>query len=379
MLEPPGLYVHVPFCSAICPYCDFAVTTGGAEKRRSFVDALEAEIELVGESWEAVETLYLGGGTPSALEVGGLERLLSRLRRRFDPAAGARLFLEANPEDVTADALAAWRDLGVATLSLGVQSFDGETLATLGRRHGPAQAQSAVEAAMKAGFDTVSIDLIYGVPGRSAADWSADLALAVALAPDHVSCYQLTFHRQTPFGRWKESGRMVEPAEDDRAELFLLTHERLAAAGYDGYEVSNFARRPEHRSRHNAKYWQRAAYLGLGPSAHSFDGARRRWWNERDLATWQRRVVAGERPVGGEEELSDEEVVLEQVMLGLRTRAGVDFGRLDQETSRPLLATNLGRLEDWRRRGLVKLDGNRALPTLRGLAVADRLAAEVEI
>lgn len=379
MPELPGLYVHVPFCSAICPYCDFAVTTGGAEKRRAFLDVLEAEIELVDESWEPVETLYLGGGTPSALETGGLERLLSRLRRRFDPTARARLFLEANPEDVTPDTLTAWRDLGVATLSLGVQSFDGETLATLGRRHGPAQARSAVEAALKAGFDTISVDLIYGVPGRSIADWAADLELVITLAPDHVSCYQLTFHRQTPFGHWKDSGRMVEPPEDDRAELFLLTHERLAAAGYDGYEVSNFARRPEHRSRHNAKYWRRAAYLGLGPSAHSFDGARRRWWNEPDLAVWQRRVTAGERPVAGEEELSNEEIALERVMLGLRMRAGVDFGRLEKETDRPLLAANRKRLEDWRRRGLVELDGDRAVPTLRGLAIADRLAAEIEI
>ncbi len=264
-------------------------------------------------------------------------------------------------------------------MSLGVQSFDGETLATLGRRHGPAAARSAVERALAAGFDTVSIDLIYGVPGRSAADWEADLARAIALAPDHVSCYQLTFHRATPFGRWQASGRMSEPPEDERAELFFLTHQRLGGAGYDGYEVSNFARRPEHRSRHNMKYWGRTAYLGLGPSAHSFDGARRRWWNERDLAAWRRRVAAGERPIAGREELTARDVALERVMLGLRTRAGVDLGGLEKELGLPLVAANTDRVTAWRDRGLVEVDDGRLRPTLSGLAVADRLAAELEI
>ena len=338
-----------------------------------------AEIGAVDESWGPVDTIYLGGGTPSALEAEDLARLLATLRDRFDPTGAARLFLEANPEDVGAETTAAWRRLGVATLSLGVQSFDGGTLATLGRRHDPAQARASVERALAAGFDTVSVDLIYGVPGRSLADWSADLDRAIALAPDHLSCYQLTFHRATPFGRWKASGRLAEPPEDDRGELFLRTHERLTAAGYDGYEVSNFARRPEHRSRHNTKYWGRAAYLGLGPSAHSFDGRRRRWWNERDLAVWQRRVAAGERPVDGEEVLSARELALERVMLGLRTRGGIDLGELDRELGLDLRSTNAERVGRWSAEGLVELDGARLLPTLRGLAVADRLATELEI
>ena len=211
-----GLYVHVPFCSAICPYCDFSVLTGGPAARARFVERLVAEATLVPPGSWAFDTVYLGGGTPSALTPDQLARVLAALRARFAVAADARVFLEANPEDATPAALAALRALGVDTLSLGVQSFDAAELAFLGRRHDPRQARAAVEAARTAGFETVSIDLIFGLPGQDEAAWLRTLKEAVRLAPDHVSCYQLTIHEGTPFGFRATRGQLAELPEGPR-------------------------------------------------------------------------------------------------------------------------------------------------------------------
>ncbi len=374
-LEAPGLYLHLPFCSAICPYCDFSVLVGSRETRRRFVETLTAELELVDEEWAPFETVYLGGGTPSLAGADDLGRLLEAVRTRFEVQEAAGLSLEANPEDVTAEELARWRALGVTTVSLGVQSFDEESLRFLGRRHDPGQARSAVSQALDAGLDTVSVDLIFGLPDQSAASWRRDLEAALELRPDHISCYQLTVHRGTGFGARRDRGELVELAESSQAELFLLTHEVLGAAGYSAYEVSNFARAPEHRSRHNTKYWRRAPYLGLGPSAHSFDGETRRWWNERGLGAWEREVWAGRRPVASEETLSLSDRVLEILMLGLRTVDGVDLGELRRRFGVDLVAANRELLARHEAGGLLLREGDRLRPTLTGLAVADGLAA----
>ena len=385
--EAPGIYLHVPFCSAVCPYCDFAVTVGGAASHRRYLGALLAEIERAaadgGRAWGAADTVYLGGGTPSALAPEALGEILAALGERLGVAlAGpeaARVFLEANPEDVTRESAAAWRRLGVATVSLGVQSFDAAALAFLGRRHEPAGARRAVEAAREAGFATVSVDLIYGWPGQTPERWRRDLEAAVALAPDHLSCYQLTVEPGTPFGHRRQRGELVEMPDERQAELFRLTHTLLAAAGYPAYEVSNFARGPEHRSRHNTKYWRHAPYLGLGPSAHSFDGARRRWWNLRRLGPWAAALDAGRLPWGGDETLDDTQLALEDVMLGLRTTAGVDLAALRRRHGVDLAAANrelLARLDE---DGLLRLEAERLVPTLDGLVVADGLAERFEL
>lgn len=373
-----GLYLHVPFCSRVCPYCDFAVTTGGPGRRAAFADALVAEIAL----WEgeplSFDTVYLGGGTPSALSPAELARILEAVRSRFSLQPDTRIFLEANPEDATPAALAAWRGLGVNTLSLGVQSFDAESLVFLGRRHDPAEARAAVAAALSAGFDTVSLDLIFGLPGQTPATWRRDLEEAARLRPDHVSCYQLTVHEGTRFGTLRDRGALAELPEPEQAALFALTHEVLGAAGYEGYEVSNFARAPEHRSRHNLKYWDHTPYLGLGPSAHSFDG-RRRWWNERRLAEWQARLARGEWPVAGSEELAPGDLALETLMLGLRTRAGVDLGRFRERFGFDLAVNNRPLIERLVEQRLLEPDPARLAPTTSGLAVADALARSFEI
>lgn len=373
-----GLYLHVPFCAHICPYCDFAVRKGDAARRRRFAAALVAEIGLHEAAELRFDTIYFGGGTPSQLDREDLGRVLEAVRARFELAPDTRIFLEANPEDVTPAVLAGWRTLGVSTLSLGVQAFEPAALAFLGRRHDAAGARRAVEQAKAAGFESVSIDLIYGLPGQSAEDWRLELDRAVALEADHLSCYQLTIHEGTRFGVLARRGQLVEVDLDDQGELFRLTHLHLGARGLPGYEASQFARGPEHHSRHNTKYWNHTPYLGLGPSAHSFRG-RRRWWNHRHADTYEAAVAGGRLPVEDSEILGPGALALEALMTGLRTYAGVDLGAVRERFGVDLLPGNralIGRLVD---RALVAVEGERVLPTLEGLAVADGLAREFEI
>lgn len=369
-----GLYLHLPFCSRICPYCDFAVRTGRPERKERFVQGLLAEIGLNAGYPGRFDTVYLGGGTPSSLAPAQLERILAAVGRELSLADRASVFFEANPEDVDREALKAWRALGVGTLSLGIQSFDDPALVFLGRRHDGDAARRSVRLARETGFETVSLDLIYGLPGQSLAEWRRDLEEAVRLAPDHLSCYQLTVHEGTYFGRLKARGRLSEASNERQAELFEFTHRFLAEAGYPGYEVSNFARSVEHQSRHNQKYWQHAPYLGLGPSAHSLAG-NRRWWNLRGLDAWQDRVSAGQPPVEASETLGPRELALEALMLGLRTYAGVDFRVLRARLGTDLLQLNRELVDRLLAERLLTLSGDRLQPTLTGLAVADRLAA----
>src|SRR5258706_3593285 len=219
----PGLYLHIPFCSAICPYCDFAVLTGGPERRRRFADHLVREIALWADersTFESIDTIYFGGGTPSALAPENLGRILEAARENLSVRDDVQVFFEANPEDVTPVSVRAWRDLGVRFLSLGIQSFDDDALKFLGRRHSPEQAWSSVEIARAAGFETISIDLIYGLPDQPFEIWKRTLEQAVELQPGHLSCYQLTIHEGTPFGFRLARGKLSEAPEETQGELF---------------------------------------------------------------------------------------------------------------------------------------------------------------
>jgi oxygen-independent coproporphyrinogen-3 oxidase len=369
-----GLYVHVPFCSALCPYCDFAVNVGNEKRRSRFVGRLLEEIELRGDPASGFDTLYFGGGTPSTLAPESLNLILEAFVSRGWLAPGCRLFLEANPEDVTESSLSAWKAAGIRTLSLGVQSLDPDALRFLGRRHAAEEASRAVRLAGSAGFDTLSLDLIYGLPGQTEAGWRRDLESALALSPDHLSCYQLTIHENTLFGRMKRDGRLGPPPLDAEADLFRLTHRVCEDHGFEGYEVSNFARAPEHRSRHNQKYWNHVPYLGIGPSAHSFDGEARSW-NERSFFAWERRIASRCVPVAGNERLDDEALFLETLMLRLRTRDGVDLDSLEARFGVKLLDANPDAVAIAVENRLIVLDRNRLRPTLDGLAVADSLAS----
>jgi oxygen-independent coproporphyrinogen-3 oxidase len=384
----PGLYLHLPFCSAICPYCDFFVLTGDPARRGRFVDSLSAEIALCGGgAWPVVgtesprapfDTLYLGGGTPSILAPEDLARILETLRRALSIDDDLWISLEANPEDVTPANVAAWQELDVRFLSLGVQSFNQDNLDFLGRRHTAEQSRRGLELALGAGFHTVSLDLIYGLPHQTREAWQRDLEQALDLGPQHLSCYQLTIHEGTPFGFRQERGELEELPENDQAELFFFTHRTLAEHDLDGYEVSNFAAGIEHRSRHNQKYWDHTPYLGLGPSAHSFAG-NRRWWNVRKIKPWEERLEAGISPVETSEELSATDLALERLMLALRTTDGLDLEGFRSLYGVDLTATNRQVLDRLQTDGLIQLASARLVPTTDGLAIADTLARSFEI
>jgi oxygen-independent coproporphyrinogen-3 oxidase len=358
-----------------------------------------AEVPLAARAWEdprPFDTVYFGGGTPSQLPPEDLARVLDACRAHLALRA-PWVFLEANPEDVTPEACAAWRGLGVRTLSLGVQSFSDEALRFLGRRHDARQARAAVETAQAAGFDTVSADLIFGLPGQTSEAWRSALATAVSLSPQHLSCYQLTIHPRTRFGVAARRGQLSELPEEEQALLFELTHRVLADSGYSAYEVSNFARSPDHESRHNRKYWDHTPYLGLGPSAHSLavpeesrDSRRggassaRRWWNELRTPRWEGHIAAHERPMEGEEVLGPLALATEALLLGLRTTAGIDLDAFAARYGLDLVAANEALVARLTAEGKLVLrrnaeGGRRLLPTLSGLAIADGLATAFEL
>lgn len=373
-----GLYVHVPFCTSVCPYCDFAVTIAGVERRQKWVEGIIRESEMYSDIGLAFDTVYLGGGTPSSLTSEQIGRIIEGLRRHFDVDREALLFLEANPEDVSPLDASAWSELGIDFVSLGVQSLDDDDLEVLGRRHSAADARRAVEILLGEGFATLSIDLIYGIGGRSQGHWRRQLESALEFGVDHLSCYQLTVHEETLLGRRVASGVAAEMGEGELAELFFLTHALLTDAGFEGYEISNFASAPEHRSRHNVKYWNHTPYLGLGPSAHSFVGGRR-WWNRRKLRLWQAAVDTGKKPIEDEERPTNEQLILEALMLGFRTAAGIDLDRLRDRFGVDLGDRNGDLIDRFRASGHLETEGGRLRPTLAGLAIADTLARSFKI
>lgn len=328
------VYIHVPFCARRCAYCDFAIAVRREVPAARFVDAVLAEwAGWQGEpAWEAspeVATIYLGGGTPSLLPGPELARLLGALRRDRTISPGAEVTLEANPDDVSPAQADAWAAAGVNRVSLGVQSFDPGVLAWMHRTHDAAAPAQAMRVLREAGIGAVSVDLIFGLPAALDRDWARDLASALALEPEHLSLYGLTVEPGTPLARWTARGES-RPVEEGRyAEEFLAAHETLVAAGFEHYEVSNYGR-PGRRAVHNSAYWTRAPYIGLGPSAHSGLGARRRW-NVRDWAAYDRTIVAGESPEAGSEELDAAAQRLERLYLGLRTDAGLPARELPAE------------------------------------------------
>ena len=378
MSQPPGgLYIHIPFCARICPYCDFAVRKGDADDRRTYVEALLREIELWSGEFGLLDTIYFGGGTPSALTPEQLSEIVVVLQKSFSWADDTRIFLEANPEDVDATTARAWRELGVETLSLGVQSLDDIGLRDLGRAHSVEQLRGAVSHVREAGFKTLSIDLIYGRPGQTVAVWQWEMQQALELQPDHLSAYQLTIHPRTRFGALAARGKLKPLSEVQQGEFFRVTHRTMEEAGMFAYEVSQFARSTEHHSRHNIKYWQGVRYLGLGPSAHSFDGDRR-WWNRRKMGDWLQTLLAGERPIEEQETLTGKQQLLERLMIGFRTTAGVDTTEIKQSFGVDLLARNQVLINEWQQQRLVCLDGSILRPTLDGLAIADSLAVALD-
>src|SRR3989441_3813164 len=330
------LYVHVPFCQRRCSYCDFSIAVRKHIPARAYVDAVLGELAAVCPAdpgrepgdfgGESLDTLYLGGGTPSLLPPDAISALLTSLLDAFRATPSrdvVEVTLEANPEDVTLDHANAWRRAGINRVSLGAQSFDNRVLQWMHRSHDATRIGDAVRTLRAAGVDNISLDLIFALPTELERDWARDLDLACALLPAHLSLYGLTVEERTPLARWISRGATSAPNDDRYAEEYLLAHRRLAASGYAFYEVSNAAR-DGHRSRHNSAYWSGRAYVGLGPAAHSFDGRARRW-NTAAWEAYRRALAAGRSPVESEEVLTDEQRELERVYLSLRTDTGVSL------------------------------------------------------
>jgi oxygen-independent coproporphyrinogen III oxidase len=362
-MRPGHVYVHVPFCARRCSYCDFAIAVRRRVPVDEYIAAISAELEMRyprdRRAWR-VDTLYLGGGTPSRLGGAGIRRLMDVLRDRMVTDPGAEITIEANPDDVTADAVAAWRAAGVTRLSLGAQSFGAAALAWMHRTHTAEQTATAVRVARDGGIDNLSLDLIFALPADVPRSWSEDLDAALALQPDHLSLYGLTVERATPLGRWVARGEAIAAPDERYAAEYLAAHESLAGAGYEHYEVSSFARVGA-RSRHNSSYWAGVAYAGLGPGAHEFDGERRRW-NIGAYTAWAQRTLLGEDPVADLERLTPENRAAERLYLELRTAAGTVLDMAAVRTARP-----------WVDAGWAKLDGARLSLTVEGWLRLDEL------
>jgi oxygen-independent coproporphyrinogen-3 oxidase len=370
------LYIHAPFCARRCSYCDFAIAVRKIVPVRQYVDCIHRELELVrapdpgavprGESPSGAErsTIYFGGGTPSLLPPEAIATILDDVAQATPSLDAGEVTLEANPDDVTVERASAWRQAGVNRVSLGAQSFSERALQWMHRTHDAAQIGAAVNALRAAGIRNISLDLIFALPAELERDWARDLERAIALAPAHLSLYGLTVEERTPLARWISRGATSAPDDDRYADEYLLAHERLAAAGYRFYEVSNAAHDGQ-RSQHNSAYWSGRPYRGLGPAAHSFDGRTRRW----NLAAWEayrRAITAGQSPIASEELLTSAQRRIEEVYLGLRTDQGL-----------PETACPPDRLTAWRAAGWIRVRNGRAACTPEGWLRLDALVRDL--
>jgi len=329
--------------------------------------AKELDLRFPTDDRGEIETLYFGGGTPSRLGGEGMARLIDEIRRRAPLASGAEITIEANPEDVSSESARAWRAAGVNRLSLGGQSFDNDVLAWMHRTHDSAAIARAVDIARREELDNISLDLIFAVPERAAGSWERDVARVLELEPSHVSLYGLTIEPHTVLGRRQQRGELAESGEETYEREFLYAHDALGAAGFEHYEVSNFAR-PRARSRHNSVYWSGRRYAGLGPSSHEFDGASRRW-NLAAYADWLSTVQAGRDPIAGCETLTTENRLAETVYLGLRTVDGLCVSEEE-----------LARIAIWAEAGWATIhDSSLVRLTARGWLRLDALAADLTL
>ena len=358
------LYLHIPFCLQICPYCSFYKEIAGPGKADPLVEAVVRETELFGGNC-APRTIFVGGGTPTALSVSQLERLLTGLREHLDFSGVEEFTMEMNPATVTRRKAELLRSHGVNRVSMGVQSWDPELLKVLGRVHDAEQVRTSFAILREAGFDNLNLDLIYGVPGQTLAQWEDSLRKTTALQPDHISAYCLTYEEDTEYFNRLQRGEFRENTEQDAA-FFERGVELLCDAGYEQYEISNYARSGR-ECRHNLAYWEGADYLGLGPSAWSTIGDRR-WQNVPDTAAYVRAMQAGVRPIRDEELIPSETREAEKIAFGLRMSAGIDPVRL---SARRDFVAGL------REEGLLEDHGPRVRLTERGRLLADEIAAEL--
>lgn len=370
-----GIYLHIPFCKQACHYCDFHFTTNQSNKVELII-ALEKELHLQNDylNGEPVRTLYVGGGTPSLLSLPEIDSLLNAAYGRYPVDARAEITLEANPDDLNDGKLNELAQSRVNRLSIGVQSFNDQLLSFLNRPHNAKTAVSSFLAARSKGFENINIDLIYAIPGLSINEWRKNIEQAVALNPEHISAYTLTIEPNTAFGRWLTKGKFHAVQDDDAAIQMELLMSILTEAGYDHYEVSNFCK-PGYQSRHNSGYWNQEPYLGIGPSAHSYNRVTRQS-NTRNNRIYMRAISRGEIPFQLEV-LTRNEQINEYLLISLRTSKGCDMARLKDEFNFDLASTSKQYVETLTSHQLAYVEHSTLRLTPAGRLLADKIAADL--
>ena len=359
-----GIYIHIPFCKSRCRYCDFFSTTQ-LDKRESYIDAVINEWQTYQSEWSKkdIRTIYLGGGTPSLLSIESLHKPLHSILNSINPNTVQEITLEANPGDITAEKIEAWRAMGINRLSIGIQSFNDRLLQLVGRRHDAKQAIQAVRTAQAEGINNISIDLMYALPTQSMEEWQADIELALELNVPHISSYGLIYEEGTSLSQLLEQGRITAIDEEVEMRMYDQLVDQLTQHGYEHYEVSNFSL-PGRHSKHNSSYWKDSPYLGLGASAHSYDG-KKRWWNVANIDQYI--TLAMSHSLTPEQEIiGKEERHMELVMLGLRTSEGVKCS-----------IVNMDKAQTYISQGLLQIKGENLVATTKGYHILNRIIEDL--
>ena len=385
-MDRAGVYLHIPFCRSRCSYCDFATGMYEGDVAERYVLALRKEIALWNEivSPQIIDTVYFGGGTPSLLSTTQIELILSAVNDRFSIAETPEITLEINPGDggETADdrrqTMVDWRRLGINRASFGAQTFDDRELKMLGRTHDSADVCMTFQLLREAGFANVNFDLIAGLPGQTIDGWKRNLEQALQLRPEHLSLYLLDVHEGTPLHDQINRGMRPKPNDDLAAEMYAFMIDETAAAGYEHYEISNFCL-PGFKSRHNSKYWSGAPYYGFGNSAHSYDGARQRWANQRDATKYVEMINRDTSTIVERTELSDEDARSEAIFLGLRLMKGIGLQDYRARFGRDLRTEFNGELDRLSEAGLIEVESDVLKLTSRGALLSNEVFAALTL
>ena len=374
--QPAGLYIHIPFCIKKCPYCNFYSTTDLSLKN-NFIQALFSEIEYIHGNSMPFDTIYFGGGTPSVLSPQEIFQILNKIDKHIKIQNSVEITMEVNPGAIDGADFQGYLNAGINRVNIGIQSFREKNLRFLGRIHTSRQAFVAVKDAKNAGFSNIGIDLIYGLAGQSLNDWEKELKRALSFHPEHLSCYMLTFERNTPIFKARELGHILTPDENLFGNFFSLTWNFLSTQGYIPYEISNFSRIDSknirlYRSRHNQKYWTFSPYIGLGPSAHSYIDPLR-FWNVKSVEFYIQRIQSGKSPIIGKEALTLEQQMMESVFLGLRTSDGIDLLKFKKKFGTEFFSIFSNPVQSLRQKGYLVLSDTSCRLTPKGMRFHDSI------
>jgi len=367
IMEPVGLYIHVPFCRKKCKYCDF-FSIPSFKFITPYLEAVKKEISLYSSKVKNVDTIYFGGGTPSVLGVKNIEIIMNEILKNFTLSDKPEISLEANPDDISKEFIHGISQLGISRVVLGIQSFDDAKLSFLGRDYSSSKVRDALEILKGNFIGSCCLDMIYGTVFDNWKFWEKELNNALSYYPAHISCYELTIHTKTLF--WKLSKENLKVDDNTFRRVYLNTSRYLSDMGYTHYEVSNYAFGIENICRHNMKYWKRLPYIGIGPSAHSFMG-KERWWNISSLKKYIKILPSGELPIQAREALEPSQEQMEFLALGLRTKDGVSSSVLS------LNEYSFKRLQILEKKGYINLENGKILPTPLGYLVSDSLPIEI--